>query len=137
MPSQGQFEDLENFAKSVRERIANDDWDPSPESKRQVLGLLHAKVMLSKDGTGKVTGWFGETSGFSYIRRSHSALQDRSIEQSKWNIRFPLFGLYLYSHKTYAILAVWLQQAAIENASSTRLVYCALFKADEYQIKFY
>jgi len=81
LPSQGQFEDLENFAKSVRERIANDDWDPSPESKRQVLELLHAKVMLSKDGTGKVTGWFGETSGFSYIRRSRSARQVRSVNK--------------------------------------------------------
>jgi len=71
VPTQSQFEDLESFAQKVGERIANVDWDPTPESKRQVLELLHAKVILSKDGSGKVTGWFGETSGFSYTRRSH------------------------------------------------------------------
>jgi len=70
LPPQGQFEDLENFAKKIRERIANDDWDPTPESKQQVLELLFAKVMLLEDGSGKVIGWFGETSGFSYTRRS-------------------------------------------------------------------
>ena len=73
VPTQGQFEDLESFAKKVNERIANEDWDPTPESKRQVLELLHAKVMLSKDGTGKVVGWFGETTGFSYTRCSRFA----------------------------------------------------------------
>lgn len=76
VPTQRQFEDLEGFAQKVRERIANEDWDPTPESKRQVLELLHAKVVLSKDGSGKVTGWFGETSGFSYTRRLHSARRD-------------------------------------------------------------
>ena len=76
VPTQRQFEDLEGFAQKVRERIANEDWDPTPESKRQVLELLHAKVVLSKDGSGKVTGWFGETSGFSYTRRSHFAHPD-------------------------------------------------------------
>jgi DNA repair ATPase RecN len=69
VPTQSQFEDLESFAQKVRERIDNEDWDPTPESKRQVLELLHAKVILSKDGSGKVTGWFGETIGFSYTRR--------------------------------------------------------------------
>lgn len=69
VPTQNQFEDLESFAQKVRERIDNEDWNPTPESKRQVLELLHAKIMLSKDGTGKVTGWFGETTGFSYTRR--------------------------------------------------------------------
>jgi len=69
VPTQSQFEDLESFAQKVRERIANEDWDPTPESKRHVLELLHAKVILSKDGSGKVTGWFRETTGFSYTRR--------------------------------------------------------------------
>jgi hypothetical protein len=77
VPTERQFEDLESFAQKVRERIAKDDWDPTPESKRQVLELLHAKVILSKDGSGKVIGWFGETEGFSYTRHSHSGLPGR------------------------------------------------------------
>ena len=68
LPTQGQFEDLERFAEKIRERVANEDWDPSPQSKRRILEMLNVKVILAKDGTGKVTGWFGETAGFLFTK---------------------------------------------------------------------
>lgn len=66
LPTEGEFEDLLEFSKKVRAKIANEDWDPTPQSKRRLLEMLHVKVVLSKDGTGRVEGWFGETSGFLY-----------------------------------------------------------------------
>jgi len=66
LPTEGEFEDLLEFSKKVRAKIANEDWDPTPQSKRRLLEMLHIKVVLSKDGTGKVEGWFGESSGFLY-----------------------------------------------------------------------
>jgi hypothetical protein len=71
LPTANQFEELERFAEKIRNKVSNENWGPTPESKRRLLQMLHVKVFLSKDGTGRVTGWFGETDGFSYTRRLH------------------------------------------------------------------
>ena len=73
LPTPNQLEELESFAEKIRGKLANENWEPTPESKRHLLQMLHVKVFISKDGTARVTGWFGETDGFSYTRRLRSA----------------------------------------------------------------
>ena len=73
LPTQDQFEEMEQFAENIRRKVASEDWESSPESKRRLLQMLHVKVFIAKDGTARVTGWFGETPDFSSALRSRSA----------------------------------------------------------------
>lgn len=69
LPTPNQFEEVEKFAEKIRNKVANENWEPTPESKQRLLQMLHVKVIISKDGTARATGWFGETEGFSFTRR--------------------------------------------------------------------
>ncbi len=75
LPTPTQFRDIEQFAQRIQEKISNPDWEPSPESKRRLLELLHIRVLVSLNGTAKVIGWFGETDSFSYKPYSRSGRQ--------------------------------------------------------------
>jgi site-specific DNA recombinase len=69
LPTPEEFASLERFAGKVRERITSDDWKPTKKNKRRVLEMLHAKVLISKEGTARVTGWFGDVAGLMTITR--------------------------------------------------------------------
>jgi site-specific DNA recombinase len=71
LPTPEEYDNLEKFAEDVKARIDNEDWEPTQEIKRRILELLHVKVLVSKDRTVQVTGWFGELPGVSYKLCSH------------------------------------------------------------------
>ncbi len=65
LPSLKEYESLERFSEEIKERLIGSDWQPTPANKRRVLELLHVRIMLNYDGTGSITGWFGDPIGFS------------------------------------------------------------------------
>jgi hypothetical protein len=66
LPTLEEYESLERFAEQIKERLTGAEWQPTPANKRRVLELLHLRVYLSYDGSGRITGWFGDPLGFSY-----------------------------------------------------------------------
>jgi site-specific DNA recombinase len=66
LPTLDEYESLERFAEQIKERLTGAEWQPTPANKRRVLELLHLRVYLSYDGSGRITGWFGDPLGFSY-----------------------------------------------------------------------
>ena len=67
LPTPEEFESLEQFAIEVKERLTSDHWQPSLRNKRQILELLHVRVILDRNGDGRIVGWFGEMHGLSSI----------------------------------------------------------------------
>jgi len=59
IPTPAEYETLEAFAQSVRERLEN-SIDPPGEEKRTILELLHVKVLINPNGSVSVNGWFGD-----------------------------------------------------------------------------
>jgi hypothetical protein len=66
LPTMEEYESLERFSEEIKERLTGKGWQPTPANKRRVLELLHLRVYLSYNGTGRITGWFGDPLGFSY-----------------------------------------------------------------------
>ena len=64
LPSPEEYESLGRFAEEIKKRVTG--MQPTPANKRHVLELLHVQVMLNYNGTGSITGWFGDPLGFSY-----------------------------------------------------------------------
>lgn len=68
IPTPEEYETLERFAVELRGRITSEDWNPTPENIRYILELLHVQIILNPtNGTGRITGWFGEEPGLSSI----------------------------------------------------------------------
>jgi len=57
LPTPADLETLEIFAEKIRARL-NGNYEPTPEEKRKILQLLHAKVWIGNDGRVTVSGWF-------------------------------------------------------------------------------
>ncbi len=57
LPTIADLETLEIFAKKIRNRL-DGNYDPTPEEKRKILDLLHAKIWIGNDGRVTVSGWF-------------------------------------------------------------------------------
>jgi len=51
------LETFDAFMAEIRRQLAN-KVDPSPEMRRQVLQLLHVKVLINHDRKPEITGWF-------------------------------------------------------------------------------
>jgi hypothetical protein len=67
IPTPADLETLEAFASAIRDLIASEG-RITPEQKRDILEMLHVKVMISKqDEEIKIEGWFGPPiEGLSY-----------------------------------------------------------------------
>lgn len=83
LPTPEEYETVEKFAEQIRQRIGEEGWDIQPQEKRRVLELLHTKVWIGLDYTVRVTGWFGETEGFTYKSRSRFAPRTRSAHKAE------------------------------------------------------
>lgn len=83
LPTPEEYETVEKFAEQIRQRIGGEGWDIQPQEKRRVLELLHTKVWIGLDYTVRVTGWFGETEGFTYKSRSRFAPRTRSAHKAE------------------------------------------------------
>ncbi len=66
LPDPDEYKSLERFTEEIRARITSGEWNPTPENKRKILELLHVKVWITPEGSGRVVGWFGGEYGFSY-----------------------------------------------------------------------
>lgn len=66
LPDPDEYKNLARFSEEIKARISGDDWNPTPENKRKILELLHVKIWLTPEGTGRVVGWFGNEYGFTY-----------------------------------------------------------------------
>lgn len=67
LPTPEELESLIVFAYKIRERLVDPEFTPTQENKRKILDILHSKVYLNEDGTGRVKGWFdGDGEGLSF-----------------------------------------------------------------------
>jgi len=89
LPSLEEYESLERFAEEIKERLTGAEWQPTPANKRRVLELLHVRVMLNYNGTGNITGWFGDPLGFSYKTYCLSVLPEPV--RPYWRVRCRAF----------------------------------------------
>ena len=59
IPTPAEFEDLETFSREVCNELAQAGDDLPPEDKRRILELLHVIVWVTKEGSVRLDGWFG------------------------------------------------------------------------------
>jgi site-specific DNA recombinase len=79
LPTLEEYESLECFAEQIKERLTGEDWQPTPINKRRIFELLNLKIYVDFNGTGRITGWFGDSIGFLY--QSSSCLESRRCSQ--------------------------------------------------------
>ena len=56
-----QFESIERFSKEIRSRLTDEDWKPTPANMRKIIDLLHARVMITREGEALLDGWFSDS----------------------------------------------------------------------------
>ena len=66
LPTLEEYESLERFAEQIKERLTGDDWQSTPINKHRIFELLNLKIYMDFSGTGRITGWFGDSIGFLY-----------------------------------------------------------------------
>ena len=66
LPTLEEYENLERFAEQIKERLIGEDWQSTPINKHRIFELLNLKVYMDFSGTGRITGWFGDSIGFLY-----------------------------------------------------------------------
>ncbi|MCI0553765.1 MAG: hypothetical protein L0287_22685, partial [Anaerolineae bacterium] len=71
IPSPEDLTSLEQFASKIVSALGN-NLDISPQDKRQIMQMLNLKVLISRDGTIKLEGWFiPESDGLSSTSSIH------------------------------------------------------------------
>ena len=66
IPTQEQLDNFVKYTEKIRDRLLNPDWKPTFENKLYILNMLHVKIFIAPDGSGKVKGWIGEDIRFMY-----------------------------------------------------------------------
>jgi hypothetical protein len=78
VPSPEDLESLEQFAAKIVSALGN-NFDISPQDKRQIMQMLNLKVLISRNGAIKLEGWFApEVDGLLSMtseRYAHPPLQ--------------------------------------------------------------
>ena len=91
IPTPQGLETLEVFTSEIRGKIENTD--PTPEQKRKLLDMLHAKVIISLDGRTRVDGWFNP--GRGGLLSTTSTYCDHQLQQPLGRVSHVLDLLFL------------------------------------------
>ena len=73
VPSPEDLQSLEEFAVKILSTLGN-NFDISPQDKRQIMQMLNLKVLISRNGAIKLEGWFApEVDGLLSMSSAHCA----------------------------------------------------------------
>jgi hypothetical protein len=79
IPGPDDLKSLEKFASKIVSTLGH-NLDISPQDKRQVMQMLNLKVLISRDGTIKLEGWFTpESDGLLSTPSGHCGRQRRRL----------------------------------------------------------